>query len=667
MMAILNRVKNNKDYTLDMRVVSNIKSLGIDMINSAGSGHPGIVLGACPILYRLYNKHLVFDYNNPFWVNRDRFVMSCGHGSALLYATLFMSSFNITIADLKKFRKYGSITPGHPEAFLTPGVDCSTGPLGQGFAMGVGMAIGEAYLNKKYRYLKNSLIDHYTYVLVSDGDLMEGISYEAASIAANLGLGKLIVLYDSNGISLDGSVKHTLSENVLDRFKAMGWDTHLVNDPYNFDSFDNAIYKAKSASGKPSIIEIKTIIGKGSKYQNTNLVHGKPLDREDITRVKKKIDIRDVEYTVLSDAFDYMKECIDERNDILIKKWNKLRDKMLVKMSKELVADFDNLCSCNSVIDIKKSKIKFDKNKEYSGRDISHVILNKISDKDIMCLCTDTRSSTKVYFDDVHDFGIRNREGKNVVCGVREFASSAIMNGLLLSGVRCITSTFLSFSNYMIPSIRMASLMRLGGIYVFTHDSVLVGEDGPTHQPIEQIEMLRSIPGVVVFRPCDKNEVIGAYKYAFSNNVPTVIVLSKDVLPDCTGSDVKMVNRGGYVLKSSEDDRVCLVASGSEVSTALAVADLLEKHMISARVVSMPSIELFDKLKKQEKEKILPKGMKKVVLELSSCQSYYKYLDSSDVVLNVNKYLKSGNKEEVVRKISYDVNSLLEKIIKLVK
>lgn len=664
---VINRNKISKDYSLDMKVINNIKALGIDMIESAKSGHPGIVLGAAPIIYRLYNKHLVFDYNNPYWINRDRFIMSCGHGSALLYATLFMSGFNISISDLKKFRKYGSITPGHPEAFLTPGVDCSTGPLGQGFLNGIGMAIGESYLNKKYKNLRTSLIDHYTYVLVSDGDLMEGASYEGGAIAGNLGLGKLIVLYDSNNISLDGKVKNTLKENVLDRFKALGWDTHLVKDAYDFESFDNAIYKAKKEVNKPSIIEIKTIIGKDSSLQNTNLVHGKPLEEEDIKKLKKKLDIRDVPYTVLSDAYEYMKKSIDERNDLEIKKWNKNSNKILNKISKELAADFENLCACNSVINIKKSKIKTIKDESYSGRDISNLVLNTLSDKDIMCLTTDTKLSTKVYFENEKEFTSRNRSGKNISCGVREFGASGILNGIVLSGIRGITSTFLSFSNYMIPCIRMASLMRLGCVYVFTHDSVLVGEDGPTHQPIEQIEMLRSIPGVTVIRPCDKNEVIGAYKYAFSNNVPTIIVLSKEKLINFKETDTKMVNRGGYILKDKPNIDVCLIASGSEVELALALSNLLDKHMISSRVISMPSLELFSKLKKQEKEKLLPKGIKKVVIELSSCQSYYKYLDRDDLVLNVTRYMKSGNKNDVISKLSYDTNSLLEKIIKFVK
>lgn len=656
-----------KNENLDMKVVNNIKALGIDMINTANSGHPGIVLGAAPILYRLYSKHLVFDPKKPDWVNRDRFVMSAGHGSALLYATLFMSGFDITVEDLKSFRKYGSKTPGHPEVYETMGVDASTGPLGQGLGTAVGMAISEAYLNDKYKNSKGSLIEHYTYAFVSDGDLMEGISYEVGAIAASKGLGRLIVLYDSNGISLDGDTKETLSEDVLGRFKALGWDTHVVTDPYNFSDFDSKIEKAKQEVDKPSIIEIKTKLGKDSKYENTNLVHGTPLEHNDIKNIKKKLGIRDAQYTVLSDAYDYMKEVIMERCGREIKRWEVNKEKIMLKFSDELKKDFENLCNDDICIDLKKNIFKFDSEKSYSGRDLSNHILNKLSDKDILCLCTDIGSSTKVYFNDQDEFTTKMRSGKNIKCGVRELGASAIMNGILLSGIRAITSTFLSFSNYMIPSIRMASLMGLGGIYVFTHDSVLVGEDGPTHQPIEQIEMLRSIPGVIVFRPCDRNEMIGAYEFAFSSNRPCVIVANKDILPICENTDIKGVNNGGYILKSSENEKLCIIASGGEVDLALRVSNLLEKHMISSRVVSMPSLDLFAELKKEDREKLLPSDMKKVVIELSSCQSYYKYLNCDDLVFNVEEFLKSGNKIDIISKISYTGNDIANEIMKNLK
>ena len=650
--------KNND--TIDLKVINNIKALGIDMINTASSGHPGIVLGAAPIIYRLYNKHLNIDVNNSDFINRDRFVMSAGHGSALLYATLFMSGFPISIDDLKNFRKYDSITPGHPEVG-TFGVDVSTGPLGQGFATGVGMAIAEAYLNAKFKYLKQSLIDHYTYVFVSDGDLMEGISYEAGAIAGNFKLGKLIVLYDSNNISLDGSTKNTFSEDVLKRFESLGWDTHFVSDPYDFLSFDQSIEKAKQVTDKPSIIEIKTIIGKGSKNQNTNIVHGKPLDRDDITKLKKKLGIRDVEYTVLSDAYNYMKDTIKERSSVYISKYKKTSDRLKKKLSKELVNDFNKLVKKDNRIDIKSIISSLDIKAFDTGREMSHKILNKIDD-DLLLVGTDTWSSTLVCYDNEKDFSYKNRKGRNVPCGVRELAGSAICNGLSLMGLRGVVSTFLSFSNYMIPSIRMSSLMGLNPIYIFTHDTVLVGEDGPSHQPIEQMDMLRLIPNVVLFRPCDKNEIIGTYKYALLSKRTCVIVLSKNKLKSIKGTSVKVAD-GAYSVKKSDDDEVCIVASGSEVLLALSVSEILEKHMIKSRVVSMPSVSLFNELDRFEQEKILPNNMKKVVIELSSCSSYYKFLSREDLVFNVKEYQKSGNERDIIDALSYTASDITKEIL----
>ena len=638
-----------KDYSIDIKTVNNIKSLGLDMINTAKSGHPGIVLGAAPIIYRLYNKHLIFDKNNPNWVNRDRFVMSAGHGSALLYTTLFMSGFNLTINDLKEFRNYGSKTPGHPEVGITPGVDCSTGPLGQGFSAAVGMAIGEAYLNQKFKYLKSSLIDHYTYVLCGDGDLMEGISSEAASLAGSLGLGKLIVLYDSNNISLDGSTTNVFDENVLKKYRAMGWDTHLLKDPYDFEEFDNLIEKSKRIIDKPSIIKIETVIGKDSKYQNTNTVHGKPLTKEDLKHVKKKLGIRDIPYTVLSDAYNYMKKCIKERNDLAISKWEKTCEKIMQKLDQKQVEEYEKLLS-HEVISIEN----IDNNKQYSGRELAHVLLNKASGKEMVCLLTDTSSSTQVYFDNEENFSKKNRLGKNIQCGVRELSTAAIQNGLALMNIKTVSSTFLSFSNYMIPSIRMACLMNLNTTYIFTHDSVLIGEDGPTHQPIEQIDQLRLIPNLTVFRPCDTEEMTKAFNYSFNSNNPCVIVTSKETL--------SAHKEHSYIIKDEQDFDVCLIASGTEVDLALQVSKELEKHMLKSRVVSIPSLELFDKEAKEEKEKILPKDKIKVVLELSSCNSYYKYLSQDDLVFNIKDFMKSGNKYSIIHRLNYDSVSITKNI-----
>lgn len=652
---------------LDYKVVNNIKSLAIDMISVAGSGHPGIVLGAAPIIYDIYARHLVFDNKNDKWINRDRFIMSAGHGSALLYATLYFSGFDISLEDLKNFRKLNSKTPGHPEYNATPGVDMSTGPLGQGFATSVGMAIGERYLNKRYSYGKNSLIDHYTYVLCGDGDLMEGISYEAASIAGNLGLGKLIVLYDSNNMTLDGNTKETFKENVLERFKAMNWDTSVVLDGRNLDLIDNAIKKAKEVTDKPSIIEVKTTIGLGSKLENTNLVHGKPLEETDITSLKEKLGIRDVPFTILEDAFDYMKKQINDRNEKIINEYNKNLAIVLPKAKEEYRKEFENLLDGKNVISFKN--VDIDIKEDLSGRDISSIILNKIckNNKLIMGGACDLASSTKTYIEDGNNFTSSSYDGRNILYGVREHASGAISSGIALSGIRNFTSTFLAFADYLKPSIRLASLMNLPVLYIFTHDSILVGEDGPTHEPIEQLVMLRSIPNLTVYRPGDANEILGAYKSIFKNNNPAALVLTKEKLKTYDITKINDVEKGGYIVLDYEKYNGIIIATGSELSTAIEISKKLETKHIYARVVSMPSIELFKKQSKEYQEEILPLTSKKIVIEFSSSYSWNEFVYNDKYLFTVDNFGKSGNKEDIKKELGIDIDALYEKIEELLK
>lgn len=652
---------------LDYKVVNNIKSLAIDMISAAGSGHPGIVLGAASIIYDIYARHLVFDNKNDKWINRDRFIMSAGHGSALLYATLYFSGFDISLEDLKNFRKLNSKTPGHPEYNVTPGVDMSTGPLGQGFATSVGMAIGERYLNKRYSYGKNSLIDHYTYVLCGDGDLMEGISYEAASIAGNLGLGKLIVLYDSNNMTLDGNTKETFKESVLERFKAMNWDTSVVLDGRNLDLIDNAIKKAKEVTDKPSIIEVKTTIGLGSKLENTNLVHGKPLEETDITSLKEKLGIRDVPFTILEDAFDYMKKQINDRNEKIINEYNKNLAIVLPKAKEEYRKEFENLLDGKNVISFKN--VDIDIKEDLSGRDISSIILNKIckNNKLIMGGACDLASSTKTYIEDGNNFTSSSYDGRNILYGVREHASGAISSGIALSGIRNFTSTFLAFADYLKPSIRLASLMNLPVLYIFTHDSILVGEDGPTHEPIEQLVMLRSIPNLTVYRPGDANEILGAYKSIFKNNNPAALVLTKEKLKTYDITKINDVEKGGYIVLDYEKYNGIIIATGSELSTAIEISKKLETKHIYARVVSMPSIELFKKQSKEYQEEILPLTSKKIVIEFSSSYSWNEFVYNDKYLFTVDNFGKSGNKEDIKKELGIDIDALYEKIEELLK
>ena len=454
------------------KIVDQIRCLGIDMISEANSGHPGIVLGAAPILYALYAHHLRIDPKNPNYFNRDRFVMSCGHGSALLYATLYLAGYPISLDDLKAFRQIDSITPGHPEYGVTPGVDVSTGPLGQGFANAVGMAMAEANLRTRYNTGKRELIDYYTYVLASDGDLMEGISYEAASLAGTLKLNKLIVLYDSNDICLDGKTSLTFNDNVSMRFVSLGWNVITVNDGESYEAVSKAIEEAKTSTDKPTLIEIKTVIGKYSSLEGTNLVHGSPLSREEITKIKEKLGVRDIPFTVSQGLCDDFRYFIDKRCSDLVEKFNKTLD----SLGEEERSELDYFMGNNKAIPIKEFIYDAPEDLLESPRDTSSKLLNSVVLKSPFILggSADLFGANKTYIKDGGDFSSNNYLGKNIFFGVREGAMGAILNGLALCGFRVYGSTFLAFSDYMRPAIRMACMMKLPVIYIFSHDSISV-------------------------------------------------------------------------------------------------------------------------------------------------------------------------------------------------
>lgn len=669
-MSIIGSSKEN--YEMEYKVINNIKSLGIDMIHEANSGHPGIVLGAAPIIYMLYAKHMVFDTLNDKWVNRDRFVMSGGHGSALLYATLLMSGFNIKLNDLKNFRKLGSITPGHPEYGLTPGVDMSTGPLGQGFASAVGMAIAEKFLNNRYLYdrsKKRSLIDHYTYVLCGDGDLMEGVSYEAASIAGNLGLNKLIVLYDSNKITLDTDTTNTFKEDVMMRFTAMNWEVSEV-DGNNLKALDEAIIKAK-ASSKPSLIKVNTVIGQDSLLEGTSKVHGKPLTEEDITQLKEKLGIRDVPFTVTQDAYNYMKEEINRRNNPIIEKWKKDSESVLKSSDQVYQMEFDKLVDNDLSLDASSLSLSVEELQDEALRDTSSKILNDFVTENILMMggSADLASSTKTYLNKMGDFTSDNLKGRNIRFGVREHAMGAIANGITLSGIRFFCSTFLSFSDYLKPAIRMSALMNLPVIYIFTHDNITVGEDGPTHQPVEQLVGLRSIPNLEVFRPSDVNELLGVYKVVLAKREePSAIIVSKEMskILDCTNANE--VKRGGYIVHDSEEPiSGIIITCGNELGMVLNVVKELENKKIYTRVVSVPCISRFLKQKKEYYDNILLPTVKKVVVEYSSSYSWTSFVYNSKYLICMDTFGASGAKNDVLKKYKLSEEDVLNRIEDLLK
>ncbi|MBP5679263.1 MAG: transketolase [Bacilli bacterium] len=644
------------------KIVNQIRSLGMDMIHEANSGHPGIVLGAAPAIYALFAHHLNFDPEDPNYFNRDRFVMSAGHGSALLYATLYMAGFDLSLEDLKAFRQLGSKTPGHPEVGVTPGVDCTTGPLGQGFATAVGMAIAEAQLREKYK-----IIDHYTYVLCGDGDLMEGISYEAASIAGNLKLNRLIVLYDSNNICLDGPTKDSFTENVAMRFISQGWNVISVEDGNAYELISKAITQAKGVIDKPTLIEIKSTIGKYSELEGTNKVHGSPLKEEDITKIKEKMGLRDIFFQVSQQTMEDFRYFIGKRCDHLGEKFKEQLTKIPVPDKEEL----EFFMNPNKKIDFKNYIYDAPEDKMESPRDTSKKVLNGVVPNIPFMIggAADTFGPNKTYIENVGNFTSENPLGKNIYYGVREHAMGAITNGLALSGYRPYCSTFLSFSDYLKPAMRMACLMNLPNIYVYTHDSISVGEDGPTHQPVEQLLGLRTLPNFEVFRPADANEVIGSYKAIFAKEgSPSAILLSRNRLPilECTNSSE--VEKGGYVVVDtmSKPDGI-VISSGEELHTVLEVAKNLKTKGINIRVVSMPNLNRFMMQDEEYKELILPVEVRKIAVETSPRESWNQLIFHDKYLITLNEFGASGKYKEVYEKYGFDAKTLEEKIENLLK
>ena len=645
------------------KIIDQIRCLGIDMIDAANSGHPGIVLGAAPIIYTLYAHHLNFAPSKPDYFNRDRFVMSAGHGSALLYATLHMAGFDLNIDDLKSFRQIDSKTPGHPEYGITPGVDMTTGPLGQGIATAVGMAMAEANLNSRYK-----IVDHYTYCLCGDGDLMEGISYEALSLAGTLKLNKLIVLYDSNDICLDGKTSQTFTENIAMRFVAMGWNVITVTDGENCEAISKAIEEAHASTDKPTIIEIKTTIGKYSELQGTNAVHGAPLSKEDISNIKEKLKVRDIPFMISQNTCDDFRYMINTRCEHLVEEWEEKLNSLSLQEQEELAY----FMSPDKSIEIKELFYEPPVDtKEESPRITSSKLLNSIVPNFpyIIGGSADLFGANKTYINEGGIFNSEDYLGKNIYFGVREHAMGAILNGLALHGFRPYGSTFLSFSDYLRPAIRMACMMNLPITYIFTHDSISVGEDGPTHQPIEQLLTLRSMPNLDVFRPADTNEVIGTYLSILKKQTgPAAICLSRNTLPILETAKANEVERGGYIIYDTDSKpQGIIIATGEEVSISIELAKRLRTKGIDVRVVSMPNLERFLMQDEEYIESVLPVEIKKIVIEAGSSLSWHSLIFNSKYLITIDNFGASGKKNDVYKKFGFDIDTLEEKVEDLLK
>lgn len=658
---------------MDKEVINNLKSLSIDMINSAKSGHPGIALGSATIMYTLYAKHMNININDPKWINRDRFILSSGHGSSLLYATLFMAGYDLTIDDLRNFRHIGK-TPGHPELNITPGVEASTGPLGQGFATAVGIALAakmqnkELSLPKKSRLGKDrSLIDFTTYVLCGDGDMMEGITNEAASLAGTWKLDNLVVLYDSNGISLDGPIKGVMNDDILDKYKAMGWYTDKVNDGDSVPDIDKAIEKAKNAD-KPALILINTIIGKGSIKEGTNEVHGGPLEANDIEQLKMKLNVPLDPFFVNNEGLQYFRKEITERVDKCYSEWanNYQEYKQLNQDTTTLDYVFGKIKDFKIPADIMLPS----KDSKEELRVTNNYLMNKIAGEyqNVISGSADLFTSTKTYLDDLGDINYPDYKGRNIRFGVRENAMGAILNGMALCNYRPTGSTFLAFSDYMKPSMRMSALMKLPVTYIFTHDSVNIGEDGPTHEPVEQLASLRTIPNMKVYRPADINELIGCwYSIMTANSNPSSLVLSKGEVSYIDGSNSQGACFGGYVIhKEHSAIHATLIATGTEVHTAVNIArELYEQYKLDLRVVSMPSKEVFLHQPTAYQESVVPTGYRNIVIEAGSSFGWGEFVYNNKYLITIDRFGVSGTKNEVLRELQFDYDDIKARIEKL--
>lgn len=652
--------------------IATIRSLGIDTINKANSGHPGMVLGSAPALYTLFNKELNIYNKEAEWINRDRFVLASGHASALLYSMLHLTGFDVTIDDLKNFRQLNSRTPGHPEIEMTHGVDASSGPLGQGIPMATGMAMAEKFLASQYNKENFDIIDHYTYVLCGDGDMQEGVTYEAASLAGHLSLGKLIVLYDANKVTLDGPLSMSFSENVKKRYEACNWQVLEVKDGNDINEIHKAIKKGKKEQFKPTLIIVNTVIGFGSANQGTNKVHGAPLGKEDGKNAKLSYGFDHDEFYVPEEVYEDFKKKTIKRGKSKFNKWNKLFNEYKEQYPTEAKQLEDAIAGKYS-LNIDELLKNYPVGHNDATRNTSLEVIQEVAKQNPTFLSgtADLASSTKTKIKDEDDFSVENYNGRNLVFGIREFAMVAIMNGMTLhKGVKVSAGGFLVFSDYFKAAVRMACLMKLPIILPLSHDSIAVGEDGPTHQPIEQFAMLRSIPNMHVIRPGDAVEMAAAWKLAIeSTENPTALILTRQNVETMENSSVEGVSKGAYVIGKEENHLdAIIIASGSEVNLAMKAKKVLLEKGIDVRVVSMPCQEFFDQQDEQYKEAVLPNAMRKrLSVEMASSFGWHKYVGLDGITMSINEFGKSAPAQDVIQSYGFTVDGVVENIKKLLK
>lgn len=652
---------------IDEKTVNSLRVLGCDVINNAKSGHSGIVLSSAPILYTLYSRHINVDNIDSNNILRDRFVMSAGHGSAILYSTFFAMGFKISVNDLKNFRKFGSNLPGHPEYNIVSGVDCTTGPLGQGLASAVGMAFAEKIMANRFNKDNLSLFDNYTYVLIGDGCLMEGVSYEAMSFAGNMNLNKLIILYDCNNVTLDNDTKNTLKVDVEGYVKSLGFNFIEVKDGNSVDEIDKAIALSKK-SDKPNFIKIDTKIGFGSNLENTNKAHGAVFSDEEMKILRKNLDITSKPFT-----FDKDVEC---NLAIIKKRFSKCRNKFAERINdyRANYAEYYKLLQQylnNDFGDIFE-KLKDIPESINSTRALGNIVLNELAkyQKNIIVGTADVSSSTKVKINDDNFITSDDFTPRNIAFGIREFAMSCIANGInLYGGLKIIVSTFLVFSDYMKAGIRLTCLMHLPVTYVLTHDSISVGEDGPTHQPIEQLDMLRSIPNLKVFRPCNLTETKFAYYYAITKKEPSALIFTRQKVNEIS-SNIEDCKYGAYIIgdEGKGELNAIIVATGSEVGLAMQSQIQLFKNGYNVRVVSVPCFELFKEQKESYINQVIPKNFRSIIcLEESTANVIGTLSGISGEVISINEFGKSGSETENKKYFGFTVDNVVKTTIKCIK
>lgn len=657
---------------IETQSINTIRTLSIDAIEKANSGHPGLPMGAAPMAYTLFTEFMKQNPKNSKWFDRDRFVLSAGHGSMLLYSLLHLSGYDVTIEDLKQFRQWKSRTPGHPEVTDTDGVEATTGPLGQGVAMAVGMAMAEKHLAATFNKDDFNVVDHYTYSLVGDGDIMEGISHEAASFAGHLGLNKLIVLYDSNDISLDGDLDQSYSDDAAKRFSAYGWQVLRVEDGNDTVAIKSAIEEAQANKSQPTLIEVKTIIGYGAPTKsNSNKAHGAPLGEDEAKAAKAYYKWEHEPFAVPDAVYEDFKAKVLDDGVEKEKEWHKLFEAYEAahpELAKQLTKAINNELPENWDKELPTFEAGVD---EQATRKASSTMINAIS-KTVPQLfggSADLASSNNTMMDDEADFTKENGAGRNIWFGVREFAMGAALNGMALhGGLKVYGGTFFVFSDYVRPAIRLSAIMKAPVTYVFTHDSVAVGEDGPTHEPVEQLASLRAMPGLSVIRPADGNETKAAWKSAMNaTDHPTAIVLTRQGLPtlETTATDGQEgLEKGAYVVsKESERIDAILLATGSEVSLAVEAQNTLAKDGIDVRVVSMPSWDKFEEQSNSYKNSVIPKDVKKrVSIEMGASLGWHKYVGLDGAIIAIDKFGASAPGGTVISEYGFNVQNVVQHV-----